>query len=151
MEDMSIIQALLKLQRVNTKFSVLVLIQLVNLFSYILMTSYQNYSESWGNDRNFLAINGPINLCYVIHSAVNCLFIEHVRVILKLRSQISSTAMSTHHNSSNISSINYPVKPTNDSSLPSVKRELPTSIPPTQGNPKVNRYVNPSSLMPKID
>ncbi|KAJ3000282.1 hypothetical protein HDV02_006493 [Globomyces sp. JEL0801] len=83
--------ALLELQRVDKKFSILVLIQFINSITYFVMAATQTYTEYLRNDRNYLAINGPIDLCFVIHSAVNCLFIEHVRIVLKIRSQLSDS------------------------------------------------------------
>ncbi|KAJ3000280.1 hypothetical protein HDV02_006491 [Globomyces sp. JEL0801] len=91
----SAMEAFRELHRADKKFSILVFTQILNSIAYFAMAGTQAYTESLLNDRNFLAINGPIDLCFTIHSIINCLFIEHVRVVLKIRSQLSDSRSKT--------------------------------------------------------
>ncbi|KAI8900334.1 hypothetical protein BC833DRAFT_618633 [Globomyces pollinis-pini] len=88
-KEYSSINLLIDLHRQHKVFSILVLTQFLNSVGYFTLAIFQNFTEYLGDDRSFLAINAPIDLSFVIHSIVNCLFIENVRTVLKVRSEIS--------------------------------------------------------------
>ncbi|KAJ3313779.1 hypothetical protein HDV04_001583 [Boothiomyces sp. JEL0838] len=90
LHEISTLTAICKVFKNNSLFAILVILQVVNSISYIICTCIQNYTEILGSDRNFLGLNGIIALLFAIHSAINCLFIEHIRVFLKLKTKFSS-------------------------------------------------------------
>ncbi|KAJ3319826.1 hypothetical protein HDV06_005876 [Boothiomyces sp. JEL0866] len=89
-KDLSTLAATGKILTNNSKFTVLVSLQVLNSISYIICTCMQNYTEILASDRNFLGLNGIIALLFSMHSGINCLFIEHIRVFLKLKTKFSS-------------------------------------------------------------
>ncbi|KAJ3000281.1 hypothetical protein HDV02_006492 [Globomyces sp. JEL0801] len=86
----TVFHVLSDLFKVDKKFLFMMIVQLLITICYFAMSIVQNLTEFFGNDRQWLAINGPITLCFVFHSILNCLFIEHVRVIMGLRTKIST-------------------------------------------------------------
>ncbi|KAJ3259695.1 hypothetical protein HK103_001956 [Boothiomyces macroporosus] len=90
LHEISTLTAICKVFKNNSIFAILVILQVINSIGYIICTCIQNYTEILGSDRNFLGLNGIIALLFAIHSAINCLFIEHIRVFLKLKTKFSS-------------------------------------------------------------
>lgn len=95
----------LELHRINGKFTYLAVAQIFCIIGYALCAGIKT---TWvlGNDRSWLAMDGVLAFFLVLHSILNCLFIENVNFIAQLRSRVgtggsSGAALLSHGNSSN--------------------------------------------------
>ncbi|KAJ3319841.1 hypothetical protein HDV06_005891 [Boothiomyces sp. JEL0866] len=92
LRKMSTFSAIRKLLVIDKKFASLVLLQSANTVSVLVFYYIQQFTESLGSDRNFLSMSGVLALLYALHTGINCLFIEHIRVVLLLGIGYSSSA-----------------------------------------------------------
>ncbi|KAJ3273967.1 hypothetical protein HDV01_003637 [Terramyces sp. JEL0728] len=86
LSKMTTFTAIKKLLIVDKKFCGLVLLQVVNTISIVTFYSIQQFTQIPGSDRNFLSMYGIFAFIYALHAGTNCLFIEHIRNVLKIRS-----------------------------------------------------------------
>ncbi|KAJ3259707.1 hypothetical protein HK103_001968 [Boothiomyces macroporosus] len=98
LQKMSTFTAITKLLVVDKKFCGLVFLQLVNIVSIISFYYIQQFTQIPGSDRNFLSMYGIFAFIYALHAGTNCLFIEHIRTVLKIRSGYSQSVKSRSTN-----------------------------------------------------
>jgi hypothetical protein len=81
---------LVALHRVDKTFSILVLLQFINLLSYVIVALIRYFfTLVLLTDRNWQALDGFFAFHYCIHSVLCCLLMEHVSVIAGLRVIVS--------------------------------------------------------------
>ncbi|KAJ3319836.1 hypothetical protein HDV06_005886 [Boothiomyces sp. JEL0866] len=82
--------AIRKLFVIDTNFTLLFSLQILNTIAIVIFYSIQQYTQIPGSDRNFLSMSGIFALNYAIHAGINSLFMEHLRSILMSSVMFSS-------------------------------------------------------------
>ncbi|KAJ3313788.1 hypothetical protein HDV04_001592 [Boothiomyces sp. JEL0838] len=75
----------------DKKFASLVGLQLLNILFIGMVYYIQQFTQIPGTDRNYLSMFGIFAFVYALHAGLNCLFIEHSRLLLKSRLQTPTT------------------------------------------------------------
>ncbi|KAJ3259712.1 hypothetical protein HK103_001973 [Boothiomyces macroporosus] len=88
-ERTSALGSLWILHQRDKRFSFLNLSQLANAALYFVLICLSYYTSVLMTDRNVLALSGVVTLIWAIHGALNCLFIEHIKILMSIRSEIS--------------------------------------------------------------
>ncbi|KAJ3273964.1 hypothetical protein HDV01_003634 [Terramyces sp. JEL0728] len=88
-EQTSAIRSLWILHQRDKRFSFLNLSQLANATLFFILICLSYYTGVLMSDRNVLALSGVMTLIWAIHGALNCLFIEHIKILMSIRSEIS--------------------------------------------------------------
>ena len=83
------------LNSVDKQFTTLTAMQLLTIVGYAAVGVLKNMTDLARSDRMFLGLDGTLGLFLVMHSILNCLFIEHVSKIAQLRTKLTPSAPSS--------------------------------------------------------
>ncbi|KAJ3273966.1 hypothetical protein HDV01_003636 [Terramyces sp. JEL0728] len=85
--QLSTLQATKRLLLNDKTFTGLVFCQALNAIFITSLYYIQLFTQIPGSDRNYLAMFGVFGLVYALHAGINCLFIEHIRLVLKSKTK----------------------------------------------------------------
>ncbi|KAJ3313789.1 hypothetical protein HDV04_001593 [Boothiomyces sp. JEL0838] len=98
LKQISTLDAIKSLFVTDSTFSMLFSLQTVNTIAIVTSYVIQQFTQTPGSDRNFLAMSGIFAFNYAVHAGINSLFMEHLRSILLSSSAYSSRSKGSQSN-----------------------------------------------------